>query len=400
MERAGNITKITRKNKAGTPPTVRYRYRLGREGKPVFYKTRKAAVAHQKAVIAAQKAKGNSAMDVLQADTLGHVMTALGVLKTSGLNSEHLVQACRSYSAAISTTALTVTLGQAVDEAMQTPRYQSLRPSSKRNLKYRWGRLVKYIDADTPLGAVSVVDIEGFLAKQTAGSQHKYHVDLGVLWNVYFLKQLRHVSTNIMQQVVTPMRVESARRMPYSYDELVSILDQIEPFSELDRLIQIHFQTGLRSSECMGLTTNMFQIKRELIYLPHGYSKTKMDRNVMLTPALLEYIKACNLPDGRLFSSPYRTLVDSFKQACKAAVVEPKGMTGRQTFISMAFEGLFESNMSKLQAHCGHSIGSSTTVNFYLNASNPDDVKKYFHLPLRRVNETAWSDLVAPHDPE
>lgn len=400
MEHSGNITKITRKNKAGTPPTVRYRYRLGREGKPVFYKTKREAVAHQKAVIAAQKAKGNSAMDVLNQDTLGHVMTALGVLKTSGLNSEHLVQACRSYSAAISTTALTVTLGQAVDEAFATAKYKALRDSTKRNYNSRWKRLVEHVGYDTPLGSVSVFQIEQFLADQTPKTQSKYFTDLGVLWNIYFCRQLRHLSTNIMQSVVPPQRFEGNRRSPYTYTELVAILEHVEAFSELDIMLHLNCFTGMRSSEVYELRVEMIDQDRELIYLPFGYAKNKADRNVRLTPAMIDYLRCSDVCryGGRVFQKPYRALVEQLRAACEAAKVPWKGLTGRITYISHAYEGLFDSDFHKLQLQVGHSINSKTTLRHYVNAVDLSDVKTYFHLPMRRVNERTWADLVAPHD--
>jgi len=396
MEHTGNITKITRKNKAGTPPTVRYRYRLGREGKPVFYKTKKEAVAHQKAVVAAQKAKGNSAMDVLNTDTLGYVMTALGILNSSGLTPEHLVAACRSYSAAISTTALTVTLGEAVDEAFATAKYNALRPSTKRNYSSRWQRLVAYIGAKTPLGAVSITQIEQFLAAQTPKTQHKYFVDLGVLWNVYFCQQLRHASTNIMKTVVPPESVEGERRRPYGYDQLVRVLQEVTPFSELDLLAHLSFFTGMRTSECHNLTGDMLDLDRAQIYIPFGWSKSKADRNVHLGAPLVAYLKACSVPSGRVFTKPYRALVDELRDACGRAEVPWNGFTGRISYVSHAYEGLFNADFHKLQMQIGHSINSKVTLRHYVNSVPLADTDVYFKLPLRRVSETEWGDLVAP----
>ena len=398
MINTGNITKIVRKNKAGTPPTVRYRYRLGSKGKPTFHKTRREAEAHQKAAIAAQKAKGNSAMDVLRADTLGHVMTALGILKTSGLNSEHLVQACRSYSAAISTTALTVTLGEAVQEAFATAKYNALRPSTKRNYRYRWLRLVNYIGAETPLGAVSVTQLESFLAAQTVKSQSKYHVDLGVLFNIYFCRQLRHLSKNPMQTVVPPQRFEGNRRSPYSYTQLVSVLQEVTPFSELDVLAHLSFFTGMRTSECYNLTGDMVDLDREQLYLPFGYAKNKADRNVRLQSPMVAYLTACDLPSGRVFSKPYRALVDELRAACARAEVPWNGFTGRISYVSHAYEGVFDGDFHRLQMQIGHSINSRVTLRHYVNRVQLADTKVYFQLPLRRVDEVAWSDLVSPLD--
>ena len=152
MKLRGSITRIVRSNKGNTPDTVRYRFRMGSNGKPVFFSTKAAAQKHQKQVSAAIKERGYDALKVLDKDVLRHVTAALELLKASGLDSQHLLMAVNQYKGSISSTSLTVTIGEAFNEAMQTPRYQSLRPSSKRNLKSRWGRLVKYIGADTPLG--------------------------------------------------------------------------------------------------------------------------------------------------------------------------------------------------------------------------------------------------------
>ena len=398
MDTHGNITKLTRKNKGSTKPTIRYRFRMGREGKPIFFKTKAEALEHQKNVSKAIQAKGHDVLEVLDKTTLSSVTASLELLKTSGLTSDHLLQAVRGYTAAISNTALTVTLGEAVEEAFQTTRYKSLRDSSKRNYRSRWNRLVQALGHKAPLGSISVFQIEEFLADQTPKTQHKYYVDLHLLFGVYFVRILRHLSANLLDTVVPPQRVQGERRAPYTYTELVAILEHIEPYSELDRLVHIHFFTGMRSSECMGLTAEMFNLERQVVYLPYGYAKNKMDRNVALTPALQEYLIHSHIPTGGYFSSPYRALVEAFRDACEAAKVEWRGMTGRQTFISHPYEGLFDSDLNLLQKQCGHSIGSDTTLRYYLNMVNPSDVSTYFKLPLRRINEQQWADAISPHD--
>ena len=156
MANHGNITKITRKNKAGKPPTVRYRFRMGRDGKPISFKTRSEAVAHQKNVAAAIKSKGHDALDVLDKTTLSNVTTALGVLRSLGLDSGHLVQACRSYTAAMSDTALTVTISRAVEQVLASAPYQRLKPTTTRNYRYRWLRLCEDLGHDKLLGAITV----------------------------------------------------------------------------------------------------------------------------------------------------------------------------------------------------------------------------------------------------
>jgi hypothetical protein len=142
----------------------------------------------------------------------------------------------------------------------------------------------------------------------------------------------------------------------------------------------------------------MIDLDRELIYLPFGYAKNKADRNVRLTPAMVAYLKATTLPIGRVFTKPYRALVEQLRDVCEAAKVPWKGLTGRITYISHAYEGLFDSDFHKLQLQVGHSINSKTTLRHYVNAVDLRDVKNYFHLPIRRVNEQQWSDLVAPTD--
>lgn len=398
MINTGNITKIVRKNKAGTPPTVRYRYRVGSKGKPTFHKTRREAEAQQKAVIAAQKAKGNSAMDVLQADTLGYVMTALGILNSSGLTPEHIVAACQQYQSGISETSLTVTISEAVQEAFDTAKYKALRPSTKRNYRYRWLRLVDYVGAETPLGAVSVTQLESFLAAQTVKSQSKYHVDLGVLFNIYFCRQLRHLSRNPMQTVIPPQRFEGNRRKPYSYTQLVAVLQEVTPFSELDMLAHLSFFTGMRTSECYNLTGDMVDLDRQLIYIPFGWSKSKADRNVHLQAPMVAYLKSAKLPSGRVFSKPYRALVDELRAACERSEVPWNGFTGRISYVSHAYEGLFDGDFHKLQMQIGHSINSRVTLRHYVNSVQLADTKVYFKLPLRRLDERLWADTIAPHD--
>lgn len=199
-----------------------------------------------------------------------------------------------------------------------------------------------------------------------------------------------------MKTVVPPERVESERRRPYTYTELVALLDHVEPFSELDILLHLNFYTGMRESECYELVGSMIDLERELIYLPFGYAKNKMDRNVQLQPALLAYLEACNLPTSRVFTKPLRSLVEQLKSACDAAEVEWKGLTGRITYISHAYEGLFDSDFHKLQAQVGHSINSKTTLRHYVNAVNLEDVKVYIYLPLKRVDVHTWCELVSP----
>ena len=399
MDKHGSITKITRQLKSGKP-SIRYRFRMGSKGKPVFFKSRSEATQHQLQVSKAIQAKGHDALQVLDRTVLNHVTASLEILKAQGLTSDHLIAACQSYTAAISTTALTVTIGEAVEQAMQTPRYKSLSSSAHRNYKSHWLRLVKAIGADKPLGSISVFEIEEFIAAQTPKAQAAYYTNLHILFGKFFVKQLRHMSSNLLDSCVPPERVKTTRRTPYTYTELLTLLEHVEPFSELDLFLHLHFQLGMRASETINLESSMINMERELIYLPHSVSKTKTDRNVMLTPALLEYLKASNIPaSGRVFGDTiYRHLVEAFRDVCKAAKVERRGMTGRASFISHSFEGLFEQDMNRLQAHVGHSQGSEITLRFYLNAVNPADTKPYFKLPLRRVDEQLWSDLVSPHD--
>ena len=399
MDIHGSITTITRATKSGKP-SVRYRFRMGTKGKAVFFRKRSEALEHQKQVSAAIKAKGHDALQVLDRTVLNHVTASLEILKAQGLTSDHLIAACQSYTAAISTTALTVTIGEAVEQAMQTPRYKSLSSSAHRNYKSHWLRLVKALGADKPLGSISVFEIEEFIAAQTPKAQAAYYTNLHILFGKFFVKQLRHMSSNLLDSCVPPERVKTTRRTPYTYTELLTILEHVEPFSELDLFLHLHFQLGLRASETINLESNMLNMTRESIYLPYGYAKSRMDRNIMIPPALLEYLKVSNIPSsGRVFGDTiYRHLVEDFRECCKAAEVEWRGMTGRQTFISMSFEGLFNKDLNKLQAHCGHSLGSDVTLRFYLNAVNPADTKPYFLIPLRRISEQLWADTIAPHD--
>ena len=400
MATHGNITKITRKNKVGKPPTVRYRFRMGRDGKPISFKTRSEAVAHQKNVAAAIKSKGHDALDVLDKTTLGNVTTALGVLRSLGLDSGHLIQACRSYTAAMSDTALTVTISRAVGQVFTSVPYQRLKATTTRNYRYRWHRLCEELGNDKLLGAITVFEIEDFLEKQEPRSQIKYFADLRVLFGKYFVKQLRHMSANLMDSVVPPPKLQGERRVPYTYDELIRILECVEPFSELDVIMHLNFFTGMRTSECIDLTYDMIDIGRAKIYLPFGYAKNKFDRNIDIAPALESYLEKWMIAkpaDGRLFSLCYRTIREQLHRACEVADVPWKGFTGRITYISHAFEGIFNKQLNELQFQVGHSFDSKTTLNHYVNAVNLEDVKAYIHLPLKRVDAHAWGDIVAPN---
>ena len=398
MANHGNITKITRKNKAGKPPTVRYRFRMGRDGKPISFKTRSEAVAHQKNVAAAIKSKGHDALDVLDKTTLSNVTTALGVLRSLGLDSGHLVQACRSYTAAMSDTALTVTISRAVEQVLASAPYQRLKPTTTRNYRYRWQRLCDELGHDKLLGAITVFEIEAFLEKQEPKSQIKYYADLRVLFGKYFVKQLRHMSSNLMDSVVPPPKLQGERRVPYTYGELTRLLECVEPFSELDVLMHLNFFTGMRTSECIDLTYDMINMRRGHIYLPYGYAKTKHDRNIDIVPKLLDYLEkwlATKPSGGRLFSLCYRTLREQLHTACEVADVPWKGFTGRITYISHAFEGVFNKQLGLLQFQVGHSFDSKTTLNHYVNAVDPREVKPYFLLPLLRLDKSTW-DYIQP----
>lgn len=70
-----------------------------------------------------------------------------------------------------------------------------------------------------------------------------------------------------------------------------------------------------------------------------------------------------------------------------------KGFTGRITYISHAFEGIFNKQLGLLQFQVGHSFDSKTTLNHYVNAVDPREVKPYFLLPLLRLDKTTWDDI-------
>lgn len=393
----GNICKITRKNKEGHP-SVRYRYRQGRGGSSTFFMTLKAAQEHQKAVERATKERGSDSLKVLDKTTLGHVTASLELLESIGLSSEHLLQACRGYTASLSEHALTVTLGEAVEMAMETPRFKRLKPSTVKNYAYRWRRLVEAVDASKPLGAVSVAEVEQFIYAQTDKSQGKYYTDLHVLFGVFFVRQLRLLTENLTDKVVPPENTNSERREPYSYHEVVTFLEGVEPYSDLDVLLHLSLFTGMRTSEVCGLTHDMINVRKENIYLPFGFAKNKMDRFVDIPEALFEVLQRAGVGTGvgNVINTPYRRLREQLRGICEAQNVPFKGVTSRITFISHAYEGLFKKELPPLQNQVGHSLGSEVTLRHYLNAVDTDEAKQYFMLPIKRVDETLWADLVAP----
>lgn len=393
----GNICKITRKNKEGHP-SVRYRYRQGRGGSSTFFMTLKAAQEHQKAVERATKERGSDSLKVLDKTTLGHVTASLELLESIGLSSEHLLQACRGYTASLSEHALTVTLGEAVEMAMETPRFKRLKPSTVKNYAYRWRRLVKAVDASKPLGAVSVAEVEQFIYAQTDKSQGKYYTDLHVLFGVFFVRQLRLLTENLTDKVVPPENTNSERREPYSYHEVVTFLEGVEPYSDLDVLLHLSLFAGMRTSEVCGLTHDMINVKKENIYLPYGFAKNKMDRFVTISTPLMEFVAKTNLGmgQGKVIKRPYRALSEALKSICKDSGIPYKGVTTRITYISHAFEGVFDKKLHELQAQVGHTINSKVTLNHYVNAVDADDAKAYHLLPLKRVDEQLWSEITSP----
>ena len=393
----GNICKISRKNKAGKD-TVRYRYRQGRSGSSTFFKTLKAAQEHQKAVEKALKEKGSDSLMVLNKTTLGHVMASLELLDSMGLGSEHLLQACRGYTASLSKDALTVTLGEAVEMAMETPRFKRLKPATTKNYVSRWSRLVDAVGATKPLGAVSVTEVEKFIYAQTEKSQSKYYVDLHVLFGVFFVRHLRLLTENLTDKVVPPENIQSERRAPYSYTETVTLLEAVEPYSDLDLLLHLSLFTGMRTSEVCGLTHDMISLKKRTIYLPFGFAKNKMDRFVDISNELFEVLQTAGVGSkvGKVINTPYRRLREQLRSTCETAGVPFKGVTSRITFISHAYEGLFKAQLHLLQQQVGHSLGSQVTLRHYVNAVDYEEAKWYFLLPLKRTNEEQWVDLVTP----
>ena len=393
----GNITKITRTNSKGVE-SVRYRYRLGRKGQAKSFKTKAEAQEHQKQVERATKSKGSDALKVLDKETLGHVVAALELLEAQRLGSEHLLQACRGYTASISEHALTVTLGDAVAMAMETPRFVRLKTTTTKDYRYRWRRLVEHLGASKPLGSVTVFDIERFIASQSINSQYKYYANLHVLFGAFFVRQLRLLSDNIADKVIPPEKAQGQRRDPYTYPEVVTILDHVDPYSDLDILLHLSLFTGMRTSEVCNLTHDMFNLSTGEIYLPYGFAKNKMDRFVKLPEALLEFITRAGLGlgEGLVITRPYRYLGELLKTTCEACEVPYKGVTTRITYISHAYQGLFNKELQQLQFQVGHSINSQTTLRHYVNAVNQDDLKPYFLLPLKRVDEQMWSVISSP----
>ena len=393
----GSICKISSKNKEGNP-SVRYRYRQGRSGSSTFFKTLKAAQEHQKAVEKALKEKGSDSLKVLNKTTLGHVMASLELLDSMGLGSEHLLQACRGYTASLSKDALTVTLGEAVEMAMETARFKRLKPSTVKNYAYRWRRLVETVGASKPLGAVSVTEVEKFIYAQTEKSQSKYYVDLHVLFGVFFVRQLRLLTENLTDKVVPPENAQSERREPYSYTETITLLDCVEPYSDLDILLHLSLFTGMRTSEVCGLTHDMINLSKGKIYLPYGFAKNKMDRFVDVPLALLNVLERAGVGSGvgKVITKPYRRLTAELKATCESMGVPYKGFTSRITYISHAYEGLFKAQLHLLQQQVGHSVGSQVTLRHYVNAVDNEEAKLYFLLPLKRVDKNAWGDAVSP----
>ena len=377
----GSIVKITRNTASGTPK-VYFRFRYGRSNKPIYFNTRTAAEAYQRRFNKTLKNEGVAALDVINSDAMVHIKTALGLLEAQQLDASHLVTAVRQYTAAINPEAMNINMAIAYDRALKTEKFQNLSSNTTRNYKSRWWRFVEHVGTKTPLRDVTIGQIEAFINSIPKTTRKHYYVDLRAFYSMYLKTHLRLVQNNPFDRIPPPIAPKANRREFYRADEAHAVLDVLScGGGDVLLFFVLAFFTGARTSEVHRIKRTFFSPDLDHLYFPEGYTKTETDRLIELTPELREWLQAndtFNNSKGILFKRPLRYYRKVFKEACEVASVDYKGLTTRQSYASHALIALHDSNIPKLQAAMGHSIGSKVTLNTYISAITKDEAYAYF----------------------
>lgn len=378
----GSIVKITRKTASGTPK-VYFRFRYGRSNKPIYFKTRTAAEAYQRRFNKTLKTQGVAALDVINSDAMAHIKTAIGLLEAQQLDASHLVTAVRQYTAAINPEAMDINMAVAYDRARKTEKFQALSNNTTRNYKSRWWRFVKHVGTTTPLRDVTIGQIEAFINSIPKSTRKHYYVDLRAFYSLYLKTHLRLIQNNPFDHIPPPIAPKANRREFYRADEVHAVLDTLSCGGGGDVLLffVLAFFTGARTSEIHRIKRSFFSPDLDHLYFPEGYTKTETDRLIELTSELRDWLQSndtFNESKGVLFKRPLRYYRETFKEACEVASVDYKGLTTRQSYASHALIAIHDSNVSRLQAAMGHSIGSKVTLNTYISAITKEEAYAYF----------------------
>jgi len=153
-------------------------------------------------------------------------------------------------------------------------------------------------------------------------------------------------------QVRKPMKPRGRDRR-VSNAEIKKILDVTES-AELQAIITIAIETGMRRSELADLTWEEIDLKKQIAHLPR--TKTDVPRTVPLSKTAVAALKKFGIKnEGRVFSLQAESMSQAFERACaphRANIVDLRFHDMRHEATSRFFEkGL---NVMEVAAITGH----------------------------------------------
>ena len=185
-----------------------------------------------------------------------------------------------------------ITFSQTVEGYLLAAHARRLSPHTIRDYLTTYKKFSRFLDDDLPIGAISVEQVEKFLASQPVSKKTilNYHIGLSALWTYAVEEDL--VDEHIIQKVKR-IKPEKKGIKPYTEEDIKAMLNALTqtlvysrpgkrdsyhslPHAERNRaIIYLLLDTGVRASELVNLLIHQVDLRNQRIYVMGKGSKER-----------------------------------------------------------------------------------------------------------------------------